>query len=388
MKNILKNLDYPLLIATLILSAFGLLMIFSASSITAVLLYKKPETYFFMKQVIIFGGAIFAGGVVASIPLNAYRHFKLYLLMIFGTIGLLLILKIYGSVTNNAQSWLAIPGTGFNIQPSEFAKTLSIIYLATAYGRRTKFKGKFDPLVPLLPCIVVFFLITIEPDLGTALIYSLIVMFVFFAIPFDKKNMTIKAIRILSIVGIVLGGIFLYNAENIMSENQKSRIMFSHPCDRMQLETGYQVCNGYIAMNNGGIWGVGLGKSKQKYLYLPAAHTDFIYPIIIEEWGLIGGGLVLLIYLFILYRILAIAKHAQTLQGSLIALGAFALITIHIIINLGGVLALIPITGVPLPFLSYGGSVGLNLGLLIGFTERVAIESKMPKKKKIEKQVS
>ncbi len=387
MKNILKNLDYPLLIAVLILSAFGLLMIFSASSITAVLLYKKAETFFFAKQLIVYIFALIGGGVLAFIPLKFYRHFKLYILLVVGVIVVLLLLRVYGTVTNNAQSWLKIPGIGFNIQPSEFAKTFSIIYMATAYGRKTKFKGKTDPFMALIPCMLICFLIAAEPDFGTAFIYALIIMFIFFSIPFDK-NKLITLVKGAAVLGVIGVGVFIYNAKDILSENQKSRFLFTHPCDRMQLENGYQVCNGYIAMNNGGIWGVGLGKSKQKYLYLPAAHTDFIYPIIVEEWGLIGGGAILLFYLFILYRILAIAKHAANLQGSLIAFGAFALITIHIVINLGGALALIPITGVPLPFLSYGGSAALNLGLLIGLTERVAIESKLPKPKKLEKKVA
>ena len=115
-------------------------------------------------------------------------------------------------------------------------------------------------------------------------------------------------------------------------------------------ESGYQVCNGYIAIHNGGLFGVGLGASTQKYLYLPAAHTDFIFAIITEELGLIGGGCVLIAYIFLLFRILVIARNATNLRNSIIAFGTFAYILSHITINLGGLLAIIPLTGVPYRF--------------------------------------
>ena len=384
MKTALKNMDYLLLFATLIIALFGLVMIFSASSITSVLLYNKPEYYFFRKELLVFAGAVIVFIITTLLPLETYRHFKIYLLLMIGAIGVLIALKSYGSITNSAQSWFRISGIGFQVQPSEFAKSITILYLATAYGRRKKFIGKMDPFIPLIPCIVIFFLIAIEPDYGTAFIYTMIVASVFFSIPFGKNNW-ISITKGLFIVGVVGAILFMYNASSLLSDNQRSRFQFERPCDRYKEESGYQVCNGYIAMNNGGLFGVGLGKSTQKYLYLPAAHTDFIFPIIVEEWGLAGGAFVILLYMFILYRILAIAKHAANLQGSMIAFGTFALLIIHIFINLGGVLAIIPLTGVPLPFLSYGGSIGLNLGILIGLTERVAIESKITKKKELAK---
>ena len=147
-------------------------------------------------------------------------------------------------------------------------------------------------------------------------------------------------------------------------------------------DTGYQVCNGFIAFHNGGLFGVGLGNSSQKYLYLPEAHTDFIFPILVEELGLIVGILVIIGYGYILYRILKIAKAADSIRNAIICYETFIYILLHLLINFMGILALIPLTGVPLPFLSYGGSFNMNLIAILFVVERVAIENKQNAEKR------
>ena len=230
----------------------------------------------------------------------------------------------------------------------------------------------------MIPCIIVFFLVALEPDLGTACLIAIICMFIFFALPLSKdKNM--KILRIATVIAAIGGILFLNFNSDILTSTQASRFNFKNPCSRYLEESGYQVCNGYIAIHNGGLFGVGLGASTQKYLYLPAAHTDFIFAIITEELGLIGGGCVLIAYIFLLFRILVIARNATNLRNSIIAFGTFAYILSHITINLGGLLAIIPLTGVPLPFLSYGGSFMINLMILVSLTQRVAIETKRKK---------
>ena len=200
-------------------------------------------------------------------------------------------------------------------------------------------------------------------------------MFIFFSLPLSN-NKNIKILRIATVIAAIGGVFFLNFNSDILTSAQASRFNFKNPCSRYLEETGYQVCNGYIAIHNGGIFGVGLGASTQKFLYLPAAHTDFIFPIIVEELGLIGGTCVLIAYIIILFRILVIARNATNLRNSIIAFGTFAYILSHIVINLGGLLALIPLTGVPLPLLSYGGSFMLNIMILIALTQRVNIETK------------
>lgn len=372
LRKLFRNLDKRLLIISILFIVFGLIMIFSASSISATLQYGLPEYYFFRKQLII----IIVGGIASFIclfiPIKRYKF--LSLLGILGIICVLALLKTYGTVTNSARSWFSLFG-GFSIQPSEFAKLFIILFLACSYGSKKKIKNVQDLFIPLIPCAIVAVLVACEPDLGTALIITCITALIFFALPIEK-NKTMQLVKGLAIIAIGLGVIFLNNIPSFLTETQASRFNYHNPCSRYLEETGYQVCNGYIAINNGGITGVGLGKSTQKYLYLPEAHTDFIFPIIVEELGLIGGFLVLLAYIILLYSLLVIACNASNLTGSIIAFGTFSYILMHIIVNIGGLLALIPLTGVPLPFLSYGGSYMLNLMVLLGLCQRVAIETK------------
>lgn len=378
MKDSLKKLDKTLLIVTIILSVFGLIMIFSSSSISAVLQYKLTEYYFFKKQVFFIGIGLILSLIIICIPTNKYKG--LSVLAILGIFTILALLKTYGTVTNSARSWLDIGPV--RLQPSEFAKTIIILFLACWYGSRCNkkkaFKSIYDIFIPLIPCVGIFFLVASEPDLGTAGIIAFICIFIFFSLPFQKN-------KILSFmkIGLFVAGIgvivFLNSNSNLLTSTQASRFNFKKPCSRYLEETGYQVCNGYIAINNGNLFGVGLGKSSQKYLYLPESHTDFIFPIIIEELGILGGGAVFILYIILLYRILVIARNAKSLTGSIIAFGTFSYILMHICVNIGGLLALIPLTGVPLPFLSYGGSFMLNLLILIALTQRVAIETKTKK---------
>ena len=376
MRDALRKIDKPLFALTIILSIFGLIMIFSASSISTVLQYKVSEYHFFYKQAVFLIVGLVLSFFIILVPTEWYKKFSL--LGIIVIIATLIGLRTYGQVTNSARSWFKI--IGFSIQPSEFAKTFIILFLASCYGSKKKYASFYDTFIPLIPCVIIFFLVAAEPDLGTATIIALICMFIFFTLPFNK-NKYMLLLKFGTIVGILGVLIFLNGNSSILTSSQASRFNFKNPCSRYLEETGYQVCNGYIAINNGGLFGVGLGKSTQKYLYLPESHTDFIFPIIVEELGLVTGGIVLIAYIVVLFRVLVIARNAKTLSGSILAFGTFAYILMHIVINLGGLLALIPLTGVPLPFLSYGGSFALNLLVLLAITQRVTIETKSTKKK-------
>ena len=136
------------------------------------------------------------------------------------------------------------------------------------------------------------------------------------------------------------------------------------------------MCNGYIAINNGGLTGVGIGKSTQKYLYLPEPYTDFIFDIIIEELGVLVGIVILLLYMLVLYRILAIGRQSSSNTGAIICYGVAIYIFLHIAVNLTGILGLVPLTGVPLPFMSYGGSFTICLIIALAAVQKVAIENK------------
>ncbi len=371
MKKTINKMDKPLLIMIIIYSILGLVMIFSASSISAVLRYKVSPYYFFLRQLLFFAVSYVAAIFILKFPTKNYK--KLIPLLVVGILVALVGLFVYGTVVNSSQSWYRFGGV--SIQPSEFAKTVIILYFALYFGYNYDASNENAFLRPLGVGIVVCLLVAAQPDLGGAVIIAGIIFFLLISIPVIKKQ-KVKLLTLIGGVTIVVGAIFLYIGSSLFSSAQLSRLMFKNPCSKYTENTGYQVCNGLIAVSNGGLFGKGLGKSSQKYLYLPEAHTDFIYPILVEELGVVVGTLVIAGYVFILYRVIRIAKKSVTLRGSIIAYGTFLFMLFHILINLLGVFAIIPLTGVPLPFLSYGGSFNLNLIILLALTQRVAIETK------------
>ena len=198
----------------------------------------------------------------------------------------------------------------------------------------------------------------------------------FLSCPISKKVK--KRIILVGGLGIIVTILLLMNnGIQVFFERQLKRFDFTNPCSEEKFySTGTQVCNGYIAFNNGGLTGLGLGNSTQKYLYLPEAYTDFIFAIITEELGFIGAGLILLMMFIVLWRIFLISKRSNDKMGRLMCYGIFWYILLHIVINLGGVMGLMPLTGVPLPFMSYGGSFLICLVIALTICQRVCIESK------------
>lgn len=374
MKRIFSKIDKPLLVVTILLCMIGLIMVFSSSSIAAILRYNKSSYYFFIKQLIFFIIAFIAGNIILKIPTKWYRSASWFL--VIGVIVLLTLILFYGKLTNHAQSWFYIPKINFAVQPSEFAKSIIIIFMASFYSYlyNKKINNIYFYLIPISIAFIICILILMQPDFGSALILAGIVFCIFISIPMVSSN--IRKIAIILATGIIVLGIaLLYSGKEILNSEQMSRFTFQNPCQRYKEKTGYQVCNGFIAINNGGLTGVGIGNSTQKYLYLPESHTDFIFAILVEELGLITGILVLLMYAYMLYRIYRIAKNTYNLRNSILAYGTFWLFAFHILINLSGMLALLPLTGVPLPLMSYGGSSTLNFVIMIFVTERVAIEN-------------
>ena len=378
MKKILSKLDKPLLIVTIIFFIFGLIMILSASSMESYMRYNYSPYHYFFRQAIFLGVGLIASLFVIIFPTKNYKKIDKVLL---GTIILALIgLIFYGHVANQAVSWYKIGP--FAIQPSEFAKIIIIIYLAVYYSKnKDKLDNQWNIIKPMIFIVIIAVLVALQPDMGTAVIIGLIALAIFYATPMEKKSRSIfnkifiGGILLVVLVLIVAGGKFLQSY-------QLDRFNYFNPCDRYQEKTGYQLCNSFIAFKNGGIKGQGLGGSTQKYLYLPESYTDFIFPIIVEEWGLIVGIIIIILYFIMLFLTFKIAKNANNLKNSLLAYGVCMYLLLLIIINLGGVLGLMPLTGVPLPFLSYGGSYTLSLLCACGLVQRVNIESKLALKRK------
>lgn len=378
MKKMLSKMDKPLLFFTILYSVFGLIMILSASSVSAVLRYHVSTYYFFIRQLLFIIVSFAIGIVILKLPTSKYKYFTPFLVL--GILAALAGLFIYGRISNGAQSWYKIGF--FNLQPTEFAKSIIIIYMAVFYDRILKKKNTnvYNYLIPIAVAIVMFLLICMQPDFGGAVILAGITFLIFIILPIEKNNFT-RLLKFLGIALIIGGIVFINSGNDFFNETQMARFKFKEPCKRYKEDTGYQVCNGFIAMHNGGLFGVGLGNSTQKYLYLPEAHTDFIFAIIVEELGLIFGILVILGYLYILYRILRVAKKSYTLRGSILAYGTFALIFMHLLINFLGSLAVIPLTGVPLPLLSYGGSFTINIIMMLFVVQRVSIENNIAREK-------
>ncbi len=380
MKKLLKKMDIPLLIIMIVYSLFGLIMIFSASSVSTVLRYNVEQYHFFIRQAIFVLASFIIGFlIIIRFPTKKYKYFSY--LGIIGIIVALLGLFIYGKITNNVRSWYDL-GL-FALQPSEFAKSIIIIFLAVIYNELHKQKNLkiLAYFIPILICLIPIGLIVLQPDLGTALILLGIIFFMFLSLPYIKKHYK-DLFKIGGIILLILGLVLLIGKNKFLNSYQLERFKFKNPCSRYMEDTGYQVCNGFIAIHNGGVFGVGLGNSSQKYLYLPESHTDFIFPIIVEELGLIVGILVIIGYIIMLYRILKIAKEGENIRLSLLAYGVFLYLLFHILVNLLGILALIPLTGVPLPLLSYGGSFTVNVIIMLFVVERVNIENKTLKNKR------
>ena len=380
-KNKLKLMDKPLLIMIVLYSIIGVFAILSASSVTAVITYNVNPYYFFIKQILIVIGSFIAGFlVILKVPTKKYR--KLLPWILGAVLFLLVYVLLRGKIVNSAKSWINL---GFiKFQPSELAKISVILLFGVFYGEIDKMLDiKYSFLIPVIYSVIVFALIFLQPDLGTGLIVAFIAILVFFAVPFQNNKM-IKYLKVLAGAGLVSAIVFVSSGVGgkLLNEMQSSRLTFKAPCTRYLEETGYQVCNGFIAIHNGGLFGKGIGKSTQKYLYLPESHTDFIFPIIVEETGLIGGLVIIAGFVFILYRILLIAKNASNLRNSIIAYGCGIYLLVHLLINFCGILALIPMTGTPVPFLSYGGTFTLTLISVMMVVLRISIENKLDNDKR------
>lgn len=374
MIKILRRIDKPLFFVTCIMFLFGLLMIFSASYVKAITTLDNAY-YYLIRQGIILFICFVVFLIVINFPTGLYK--KYYKFILFMSVVLLLLLYPFGIIVNGAKSWLPLPI--FNFQPTEFAKIAIIIFMAYYYDRHKN--NKDDYKIALKPFVYVIFicaLVATQPDLGSAIIVFMISFAIFISVPLfpEVKKKTNKIIGISILVGIIIVLLLFLNGKSGLYEYQLQRFNFLKPCQRYtEVGTGYQVCNSYIAINNGGLFGAGIGNSTQKYLYLPESYTDFIFPVIVEELGVLVGILILLVYAYIIFRILGIAKRCYSLSHSMICYGVAAYIFVHLFINLVGVLGLLPLTGVPLPFLSYGGSYALCLTISLTIVQRINYET-------------
>ncbi len=383
-KSLYNKMDKPLLFFSILFFLFGLLSITTASSREAGVRYDVDTYYYFFKQLIMIIIGVIVSFIVLNLKTKAYK--ELIPLGYIIVVILVLLIFPFGVDVNGAKNWLPIPGIG-TIQPSELAKIVIIVYTAVLFEKyykilRSNDKRKYEKIGTILVMVVLIPILTfLQKDLGSALIMLSIFAIMFLSSPIlriDKLKTIVLGISVF-IVGLSL----LYLKQGyVLSEAQKARFSFFNPCSKYET-TGYQVCNGYIAINGGGLFGVGIGKSKQKYSYIPEPHTDMIFSIIAEEYGVIGCSFIFIAYIIILFRILKISINSYNLRNKYISLGVACYIFMHIFINLGGLFGLIPLTGVPLPFLSYGGTYAISLMTSLAIVQRIHIENEIEKNKKV-----
>ena len=389
MRKVLRHIDKPLLLVTALLFSIGLIMIFSASNVTAFMTKaESPYLYFFKQGFFLITGILFITIPILRCPTKSYSGLSKTIMIIL--VGGLLYLLLFGQEINHAKSWIIIGP--FSLQPSEFIKVAVIIWLSTYYEKMSKLKPpkKKDEKnfgmtilqwIPIGVAFIVAVLMFLQPDLGTTIIFLGLFILIFFAAPQDKNFK--RKMFIIGVGAILLMVLLFKSGIEFVNPRQLERFDYFRPCDKL-LDTGSQVCNGYIAINNGGLTGVGLGNSTQKYLYLPEPYTDFIFAIIVEELGLIAGIGIILLYMFVLYRILLIGRKSYTTSGALICYGIAAYIFIHIAVNLTGMFGLFILTGVPLPFMSYGGSYTWSLIAALAVVQRINIETRLEDRGELE----
>ena len=357
-------------------------MVYSSSMITAVGRYNYPMDYFYEKQKIALIISFVAMIAAMIFPYKAYQNKKFLMFIMFGIAGSLIVVDLFGHASSGAQSWIKIGSSSF--QPAEFAKLAMIIYLAAMYGKRQDRINNIDKAVipPILFLIGICYLIAAQPDYGSAAIIFFISCTIIVS-----SGMTLKSLSKLSIIFLIFAGIFAVvvlitgNLSKVFSDNKLARFTgFMDPFGTAG-DDGYQLVNSLLAIGSGGLTGVGLGDSVQKYGYLPEAHTDFILAIISEELGILGVGFVLLTLGFIVLRGFILSAKCKDPFGSLLLIGISSMIGIQVFINVGGVTGLIPITGITLPFISYGGTSLLLMMISMGIFQNIIMRMNLLEEK-------
>ena len=333
------SVDKWLLLGVFILSLFGILMVYDSS--VAIAIRDFADQYYYARQQLMWLGLGLVGLSIGSkIPYKIWYNAALPFLL--GTLVLLLAVFIpgIGVRTMGAHRWINL---GFTVlQPAEVAKFTIILYLSVWFSHQEK--NRFWSFLLLLAMIEG--LILLEPDLGTGVIILLIALSIYFFSNSPIKHL-LTLLPIAAVGVILLALIAPYRAQRL--------ITFFNP-ELDPLGSSYQIRQVLLSLGSGGWAGVGIGKSREKYEYLPEANTDSIFAIIGEEVGFVGALGVILAYVFIIWRGFRIATRAPDAFGSLFALGLTMWVAVQTIVNLGAMVALLPLTGVPLPFVSYGGS--------------------------------
>ncbi|OMD72164.1 putative lipid II flippase FtsW [Paenibacillus odorifer] len=385
--------DFQLLILTLLLVGFGLVMVFSASSSLTLASPKfgNDPLYFIKRQVI----WIVLGIVVMFIAMNIhYSKFKKWYVPIFIITVILLLVVAFSEKINGAKSWLSIGKLG--IQPTELAKISIILYISALITKKgERFRDFRTGYIPVMVIVgIVAGLIMMQPDLGSCLILVATSGLVIYAGGASMKHILGSIALLVLGVGLVIGAkaaIDSLSPSDKATDTQdyrKGRIVAFLDPYQVAEGDGYNIIQSLTALGQGGVSGSGFGKSIQKLDYLKYPYTDFIFPVIGEEFGFLGTSIFLMLYLYFIWRGILIALRCKDPFGTLVGIGIMGLIAIQAFVNIGGVTNTIPLTGVTLPFISYGGSSLLVSMLCMGIMLSISRETNLPAKEEVTKSVT
>ena len=347
-----------------LLSIIGIFSIYNASNIWSSYLYND-EFYYFKRQILYFIIGLFIVLITSKINLE-FIYKRAFILELIGIILLILVLiPGIGIVKNGSQSWFGLGS--FSFQPAELFKIMSIIYVSKALGDNYYNNKKlYQLLLTLILPLLGFLLILIQPDFGSGIVMisAIIIMSLMSKIKF-RNFIYIGLLGVLAIVIMIISE--PYRIERIIAYVDP----FSDP-----LGSGFQIIQSLFALSPGGILGKGINSSIQKHFYLPEPQTDFIFAIISEEYGLVGSLIIIILFGLLFYYGLNLSLKQKEYKYCLLIIGIISLIGVQVIINLGVVVGLLPVTGITLPFISYGGSSLIILDIGIGLLLNLAREEK------------
>lgn len=359
--------DYGILLVVMILVAIGVVMVFSASAATAEYMYNDP--YYFLKRQLVWAIlGFFAMVFTMNVDYLWFKRWAGAFLVISIVLLVLVLIPGIGVERYNATRWIGVGN--FTVQPSEIAKYALIIYLAKYFDKHPEYaKSLKKGVIPVLGLAGVFFgLIMLQPNFSTAGIIFIVSVVMLFVAGAKLSYMGILIGTGLGVAVLVISS-FKYVRERVLT--------FLNPWQDIQ-KSGYQIVQSLYALGSGGLFGVGLGNSRQKLMYLPMPHNDFIFSIIGEELGLVGTVTILLMFLYIILRGLRVAAKAPDMFGCLLATGITSLIGIQAFINVAVVTSSMPPTGVSLPFISYGGTSTLimmaGVGILLNISRHANLD--------------
>ena len=387
-------LNYSILIPYLILSIIGLIVVYSTTSalaiqsgVSSIRMVRTQGLFFILSLLTI--------ALIYKFSLNFLRNKKVLAFVIFIEVILLILSRFITDTVNGAHGWLTIPG-GFSIQPAEYLKVILVWYLALIFSKRQDEIRDYDYQAlthnEWIPrnlndwrwlTLILIGIVVIMPDLGNATILALTVLIMITASGVGFRWFSSLLGLVVGASTIVLGSIWIIGVDRVakipvFGYVAKRFSAFFNPFNDLS-GAGHQLANSYYAMSNGGWFGLGLGNSIEKQGYLPEAHTDFVFAIVIEELGFVGASLILALLFFLILRIILVGIRAKNPFNSMMAIGIGGMILVQTFINIGGISGLIPSTGVTFPFLSQGGNSLWVLSVAIAFVLNIDASEKRAK---------